>query len=120
MKPENEVFMLSKNFALRIVRLYQYLTDEKNEFVMSKQVLRCGTSIGANISEAIFAQSRADFISKLHIALKECSETHYWIELLFLSDYITKQEFQSLQADCLSLLRLLTAIVKTSKKHSQP
>ena len=119
MESDNEVFELSKTFALRIIKLYQYLSTEKKEFVMSKQVLRCGTSIGANISEALVAQSRADFISKLHIALKECNETNYWIELLCLSDYITTQEFQSLQKDCVSLLRLLTAIIKSSKKHTQ-
>ena len=82
MDRNNPIAVLSKSFALRIVKLYQYLKEEKKEFVMSNQVLRSGTSIGANVRESIYAQSRPDFISKMSIALKESSETEYWLELL--------------------------------------
>ena len=102
----------SFDFAIRIVKLYQFLTTQKSEFVMSKQLLRCGTSIGANISEAQYAQSRADFLSKMKIALKEANETHYWLRLLYRTDYLSEVQFQSLSSDIEELLRLLTAICK--------
>ena len=117
MNTGNKVYEASKEFALRIVRMYQYLTEQKREYTISKQALRCGTSIGANISEALMAQSRADFISKLHVALKECNETLYWLELLYASGYIDKGPFESMYGDCRSILRLLIAIIKTCKSE---
>lgn len=111
----NVVVVKSKAFAIRIVRLYRYLREDKREFVLSTQVLRSGTSIGANVKEAIRAQSRADFIAKMHIALKEASETEYWLELLEATDYITETQAKSILADCVELLKLLTSITKTSQ-----
>ena len=90
---ENVIYKLSKKFAIRIVKLYSYLCNEKKEYVMSKQLYRCGTSIGANVAESLFAQSDADYLSKLKISLKEASEAKYWLELLFESDYLSAQEF---------------------------
>ena len=92
---ENVIYKLSKKFAIRIVKLYSYLCNEKKEYVMSKQLYRCGTSIGANVAESLFAQSDADYLSKLKISLKEASEAKYWLELLFESDYLSAQEFDS-------------------------
>ena len=106
----------SKAFALRIVGLYRFLSEEKHEFVLSRQALRSGTSIGANIREAARAQSRADFYTKLTIALKEADETAYWLELLHGDGYIRTREFESLYADCQELIRLLTAITRTLRK----
>ena len=105
----------SKLFAIRIVKLNKYLNEEKKEFVLSKQVLRSGTSIGANVKESICAQSRADFYSKLNIALKEAVETEYWLELLFAGGYIEKTHFESIYNDCKELIKLLTSITKTQK-----
>ena len=118
MKEENLVLKKSKAFAIRTIRLYQYLMDEKKEFIMSKQVLRSGTSIGANIKESIRAQSTADFLSKMQIALKEASETEYWLELLTDTDYISEKASDSLLQDCRELIKLITAIVRTSKENS--
>ena len=95
---------------------FKYLQTEKKEFVLSKQMLRSGTAIGALIKESEFAQSRKDFLNKLYIALKEANETQYWIELLFETEYITKMEFDSLSTDCLEILKLLVAITKKLKK----
>ena len=106
----------SKLFAVRIIRLYQHLTNKKREFVVSKQLLRSGTSIGANVHEANQGQSKKDFISKMNIALKEADESEYWIELLHETDYLTDSEFKSIIADCKELNKLLTAIIKSSKK----
>lgn len=103
----------SKNFAIRIVRLYQYLCTEKKEFVLSKQLLRSGTSIGANLAEAIYGISDKDFLSKIYISLKECAETKYWLELLFKTDYLTEQQYQSINEDCTELIKLLTSSAKT-------
>lgn len=103
-------------FALRVVKLAQYLQQEKHEFVLSKQVLRSGTSIGALVREAEHAQSKADFINKMSIALKEANETEYWIELLHQSDYITTDSYTSIHPDIEELLKLLVSIVKTSRK----
>lgn len=103
----------SKSFAIRIVRLYQYLSTEKKEFVLSKQLLRSGTSIGANLSEAIYGISEKDFVSKVYISLKECAETKYWLELLFKTDYLTESQYQSIDADCTELIKLLTSSAKT-------
>lgn len=103
-------------FAVRIVRLYQHLCGEKHEYVMSKQVLRSGTSIGANIVESRCAMSRKDFLFKLYIAFKECSETLYWLELLYSCDYISEKEYHSLQSDCEELHKLLSSTTKTLKE----
>ena len=116
MKTSNVVVDKSKVFAIRIVRMYQYLCEEKHEFVLSKQILRSGTSIGANVKEAIRGQSTADFIAKMNIALKEASETEYWIELLAETDYISREMSASILADCIELIKLLTSIVKTAKE----
>jgi four helix bundle protein len=109
----NPIVDKSKKFALRIIKLYQYLVNEKREYVLSKQILRCGTSIGANVKEAIRGQSKADFYAKMNIALKEASETEYWLELLHESEYIEKSHFQSIYSDCQELLKLLMSITKT-------
>ena len=103
----------SMAFAKRIVKLYQYLTGEKKEFVMSKQLLRCGTSIGANIAEAVYGSSRRDFTAKLYIALKECAETLYWLELLHECEYLTSPMYASLYSDCEELRKILSASTKT-------
>ena len=113
METEKTARYKSKKFAVRIVRLYQYLCNEKKEFVLSKQLLRSGTSIGANLAEAECAISRKDFLSKVYIALKECSETLYWLELLVETDYLSEQEFQSINADCEELKKMLSATTKT-------
>ena len=102
-------------FSKRIAKCYRYLYDKKRETVMSKQLLRCGTSIGANVREGLYAQSRKDFISKLHIALKEAGETDYWLDVIHSAEYFTDDEFQSLKADNDELLRLLTSIIKSTK-----
>lgn len=116
---ESIVFDKSKAFAIRIVRLYQWLTEEKHEFVLSKQCLRCGTSIGANLAEGLKGQSRLDFVAKLHISLKEAHETQYWLELLKETDYISDQMFSSLDNDCLELIKLLTSIILTTKRNNE-
>ena len=105
----------SKKFAVRIVRLYQYLQTEKQEYVMSKQLLRAGTSVGANVREALQGQSKADFTAKMSISLKEISETEYWLELLFETDYLSVEQYTSIEADCKELVKMLTSIVKTSR-----
>lgn len=114
MKDENIILIKSKAFAIRVIKLYQFLTDTQKEYVLSKQLLRSGTSIGANIKEAIRGQSRADFNAKLCIALKEASESEYWLELLFETGYITDKQIQSIYADNKELLKILTSIVKTT------
>ena len=106
----------SEAFAGRIIKMYQYLTSQKNEHVISKQVLRSGTSIGANITESRNAQSTADFINKLNIALKEADETNYWLKSLYLGKYINEKEHQSIQTDCDELIKMLTSSIKTLKK----
>ncbi len=107
----------SYKFAIRIVKLYQFLIKEKKEFVLSKQVLRSGTAIGALIREAEFGQSRADFINKMNIALKEANETIYWLEILKDTGYIDEKPFQSLYADCEELIKMLVSTVKTAKNN---
>ena len=102
-------------FAIRIVNLYKHLNETRKEFVFSKQLLRSGTSIGANVSEAEQAQSTPDFISKMSIALKETSETKYWIKLLASTDYLTETESVSILNDCVELEKILVSIVKSSK-----
>lgn len=112
---ENVIKTKSFAFALRVVKLAQYLQKEKQEYVLSKQVLRSGTSVGALVREAEHAQSKADFISKMSIALKEANETEYWIDLLHQSDYIDDSNYQSIYPDIEELLKLLVSIVKTSR-----
>ena len=102
-------------FSVRIVKLARYLQEEKKEYILSKQLIRSGTSIGANIVESQQAQSRADFISKLSIALKEASETNYWLRLLNATDYLSQSEFTSIIADCRELEKILTSIIKTTR-----
>jgi len=118
MKTENTIQVKSYAFAVRIVKVYQHLSATKKEYVLSKQVLRCGTSIGANVEEAIGGQSRADFLAKLSIAYKEARETSYWLRLLKDTDYLTAPQFESLHLDAEELCRIIAAIQKTTK--SQP
>ena len=112
----NIVVDKSMEFAVRTVKLYKYLQSERGETVMSKQLLRSGTSIGANAREGIYGQSRGDFLSKMSIALKEAVETEYWLELLSRTGYLKEQEYESMRADCSEIAKLLTAIVKNTKK----
>ncbi|MCX6269909.1 MAG: four helix bundle protein [Bacteroidetes bacterium] len=107
----------SFGFAVRIVNLYKVLSAERKEFILSKQLLRSGTSIGANVREAINAQSDADFIHKLSIAQKECDETSYWLELLKETNYLTEPEFASLNQDAAQLLKIIRSIILTKKKN---
>ena len=120
MEQENTVKFKSKKFAVRVVNLYKYLCDEKKEFVLSKQILRSGTSIGANIAESECAISDKDFLSKIYIALKECVETIYWLDLLFDTDYLSKEQYDSIQSDCEEIRKMLSSTTKTmnSKLHS--
>ena len=104
-------------FAARIVKLNKYLTKEKKETVISKQIIRSATSIGANANEAIYGQSKADFIAKLQISLKETAETEYWLRLLMLSDYITEKEGGSLLNDCLEIKKILISTLNTAKEN---
>ena len=106
----------SFQFAIRIVDLYRFLIDTKKEFVLSKQMLRAGTSIGANIAEAQFAQSKADFVSKMHISLKEANETRYWLRLLEASNLIENSLLLSIMTDCNELINMLVSTCKTSKE----
>ena len=112
---ENILLEKSLKFAARIVKLYQYLSKEKKETVISKQIIRSGTSIGANANEAAYGVSQADFISKMQIALKETAETEYWLKLLQLSDYLDDKLAQSLINDCFEIKRILIASLKTAK-----
>jgi len=113
---ENSIRDKSKSFAIRIVHLSQYLQDKFHEFVLSRQVLKSGTSIGANVRESRNAQSISDFISKLEIALKESDETEYWLEILHETKYISDDEFDSMIKDNKELTAMLVSIVKSSKK----
>ena len=111
---ENIIVDRSFDFAVRIVKVYKYLSGEQKEFVLSKQLLRSGTSIGANVSEAQRAQSMPDFAAKMNIALKEANETDYWLRLLYKTSYITPSQFDSINEDMTELIKLLSAICKTS------
>ncbi len=113
MKENNLILEKSKLFALRTIKLYKYLTTQKKEFILSKQILRSGTSIGANVREAVRGQSTADFYSKICIALKEAEETLYWLELLHESDYIKPKHFESIYGDCKEITRILMSISKS-------
>jgi four helix bundle protein len=112
---ENTIVDKSLDFAVRIVKLCKYLTQEHKEFVLSKQLLRAGTSIGANVAEAQRGQSKADFTAKMSIALKEANETDYWLKLLYRTDYLTENQYVSISRDINELLSLLMAICKSSK-----
>jgi len=118
MKAENIVEQKSKALALRIIRLYQWLSDNKHEHVLSKQLLRSGTSIGANIKEGVRAQSTLDFIAKLSIALKEAEETEYWLELLFESNLLEQNLYDSVYSENKELIKMLTSIIKTTKTNN--
>ncbi|MCI5505659.1 MAG: four helix bundle protein [Prevotella sp.] len=111
---DNAIVLKSKQFAIRIIRLYQFLNNSKHEYIISKQLLRSGTSIGANVSEATCAFSKKDFLSKMYIAFKESAETLYWIELLHDTDYLNETQFQSIYNDCLSIKSLLSSITKST------
>lgn len=113
------IYQKSKEFAVRAIKLYQYLQAEKHETVLSKQVLRSGTSIGANCAEAAKAQSKAEFVSKMNTALKEAAETCYWLDLLVETEYISQASYESMYADAEELLRLLTSIIKTSNQRKK-
>ncbi len=118
---ENTIYTKSFEFAVRIVKLYKFLCDKHKEYIISKQLLRCGTSIGANVNEAISAQSKKDFISKMTIANKEARETKYWIDLLIKTDYLAINEdyVRSIQKDIEEIIKLLTSIVKSSKDNNK-
>ena len=113
---ENQLVEQSLAFAVRIIKLNKYLNSEKNEYVISKQVVRCGTSIGANVNEANYAQSKADFISKMHIALKETAETEYWLKVLTLSEFLSEDLSKSLMSDCMNIKHMLISTINTAKE----
>ena len=116
---ENVIMRKSFAFSVRIVNLHKYLSQEKKEYVISKQIYKSGTSIGANIAEAQRAQSTADFVAKMKIALKEANESQYWLQLLYETKYITEKEFQSMHNDLLEILKILTAICKHYPQNNQ-
>lgn len=120
-KQQMQIDALSYDFACRITRLFQYLTEESNnkEFIISKQIMRSGTSIGANVSEGQNAQSKADFLSKMSIASKEANETHYWLRLLHDNGYIDDTQYDSINKDMQRILNKLIAIVKTTKQNME-
>jgi four helix bundle protein len=113
MELEKTIRFKSKRFAVRIVNLYKYLCKDKREFVISKQLLRSGTSIGANVAESECAISKKDFLNKIYIALKECIETIYWLELLYETKYISKEEFLSIEKDCEEMRKMMSSTTKT-------
>ena len=117
MRADNQILNETKAFAVRIIRLYTFLRDVRKESVLSKQMLRSGTSIGANVRESVNAQSKMDFINKLNIALKEANETEYWLELLHETDFLNDEEFLSIYNDCGKIVATLTKIIKTSKER---
>ena len=117
MEQENAIMKKSKAFALRIIKMYKYLCGEKREYVMSKQVLRSGTSIGANVREAIRGQTKPDFIAKMSVAQKEAEETCYWLELLYESGYLSRNIFESKYRDNLEINRILASIIITARQN---
>lgn len=117
MEKENAVIDGSFSLAIRIVNLYKYHTVDKKEFVLSKQLLRSGTSVGANVRESKHAESTADFLHKLGIAQKECAETQYWLELLHATDYLSDTAFNSIYYDCTVLQKIITKIITTTKRN---
>ena len=110
---ENIIVVKSKDFAIRIVKLYKYLNENKKEYVLSRQLLKSGTSIGANVKEAIRGQTKPDFYAKMNVALKEASETEYWLEILKETGYIDETSFKSIYSDCQEILKILMSITKT-------
>ena len=118
MNKDNLIVIKSKTFALRILKLNQFLFSEKSITDLRKQILRSGTSIGANVKEAIRGQSKADFYAKINIALKEASETEYWLEILYESGYIPKKPFESIYSDCQELIKILIAISKSQNSKN--
>ncbi|MDE6453702.1 MAG: four helix bundle protein [Muribaculaceae bacterium] len=114
---DNPIKSKSKAFAVRVVRLYKHLCFCKQEYVLSKQLLRSGTSIGANVTEALCGISKKDFLAKMYIAFKECVETQYWLELLSETDFLSAEEFNSINNDCEELRKLLSSITKTTAQH---
>ncbi len=114
------VFEKSKKFSVRIVNLYKYLYNNKKEFVMSKQLLRCGTSIGANIAEALCAISKKDFLAKMYISFKERAETLYWLDILKETQYINEKEYISVYSECKEIQSILTSITKTTRNGITP
>ena len=117
-KNENVVLERAEAFAIRIIKLYRYLTTEKDERIISKQLLRSGTSIGANLTESMDSISRSEFIAKAQIALKECSETLYWLRLLVATDYLNQTQYESISSDGQDIQRLLIAILKATKANT--
>ena len=118
LKRENNILLMKVDaYSNRIIRLYKYLKDVEKEFILSKQLLRSGTSIGANIAESQSAQSSADFIHKLEVALKEAKETHYWIEKLLVGEYINEVGYKSMSYDNIEIIKLLTSIIITKKRN---
>jgi four helix bundle protein len=117
MRDDNIVAVKSYKFAVRIVKLFKYLKSEHNEYVLSKQILRSGTAIGALVRESEFAQSKADFTHKMYIALKEANETDYWIDLLHDTDYLNENMYQDIKKDIKEVIKLLVAITKTCKEN---
>ena len=116
---ENLILDKSMDFSVRVVNLYKYLCSEKNENILSKQLLRCGTSIGANAHEATNGQSSRDFLAKMYVAFKEATETEYWLKLLLRTGYLTEEQGESILADCVELKRILTSIIKTRKSNAE-
>ena len=114
--PDNIALQKSKEFAIRMVRLYKYLSEDRKEFILSKQIVRSGTSIGANIREGKRPQS---FLSKIYIALKEASETRYWLELLYRTDYLSQEQYSSLDKDCAEICKILQSTTKTIKERQK-
>ena len=114
---DNIIQIKSRAFAIRIIRLYRYLVETKKEYVLSKQLLRSGTSIGANICEALCGVSKKDFLSKMHISFKECVETQYWLDLMAETDYLSKEEYDSISSDCEELRKLLSSITKSTNEN---
>ena len=116
---ENPTYQKAIQFAIRIVKLYKYLVEEKSERIISKQLLRSGTSIGANYSEALSAESDMDFIHKLAVSQKEINETSFWLELLYQTEYLTDNQYESLNADCKELQKIFTSIILTTKQKKK-
>jgi len=117
-KENNIIKKKSFDFAVRIIKLYQYLANDKKEYILSKQILRSGTSVGALVRESEHAQSKADFIHKLSIAQKEINETLYWLELFQATNYLSPQEFESLNENAVEIIKLITSIIKTTKNNN--
>ncbi len=115
---DNLILDKSKAFEIRIINFYKHLNEEKREYILSTQLLRSGTSIGANCREAARGQSKADFVAKMNIALKEADETAYWLELLYATDFVTQVQFQSIYNDAEELIKLLVSIIKTAKQNN--